>query len=267
VFWSSGILKDSFCIASLGWLTFCLYESLIKRKNIVINTIIVIASGYFLTTLKAYILVSYLPFFFLFLFLKNMSLIKSKTAKAIVVMGLMVISMALFTKVMGKLTETMGEYAGNDITQGISRYQGAYSIRESASSFSLGVEFDGSMFSLLKLAPAAVIATLYRPFIWESRSITTLLSSFESLFVIYFTLQVLFAFGVKHFFSTLFKDPVALYCMLFSLLFALFVGATTGNFGSLVRYKIPCMPFYIIGIFIIQHWGNIKKSNPITDIA
>jgi hypothetical protein len=50
-----------------------------------------------------------------------------------------------------------------------------------------------------------------------------------------------------------------LYCLLFALLFALFVGATTTNFGTLVRYKIPCMPFYVAAMFIIQ--DRIRKKN------
>jgi len=54
-----------------------------------------------------------------------------------------------------------------------------------------------------------------------------------------------------------------MYCLLFALLFALFVGATTANFGTLVRYKIPCMPFYIIAIFLIQDWAKRNKKGPL----
>jgi hypothetical protein len=77
----------------------------------------------------------------------------------------------------------------------------------------------------------------------------------------FFTLSVLYKYGVKHFISTATKDPVVIYCISFSLLFALFVGATTANFGSLVRYKIPCMPFYVIAIFLIQDAARQKKEN------
>ncbi|MBP6432779.1 MAG: hypothetical protein KA319_13525, partial [Ferruginibacter sp.] len=117
-----------------------------------------------------------------------------------------------------------------------------------------------SLTSLAKVAPAAVIATFYRPFLWESRSISTLLSSFESLFFMFFTLSVLKKYGIKHFISCCRKEPVVIYSLLFSLLFALFVGATTRNFGSLVRYKIPCLPFYLIAFYVIQDRG--KKNSP-----
>jgi hypothetical protein len=35
------------------------------------------------------------------------------------------------------------------------------------------------------------------------------------------------------------------------MIFAFSVGFTSYNFGSLVRYKIPLMPFYYIALFIL----------------
>jgi hypothetical protein len=259
VFWASGILKDPLCICCLGLITYSLYDALYNRKNIIINAVIILAAGYMLSILKIYILVSYLPFFFLFLLLKNIELIKNRFLKIMIVIGLIGGSMVMFTGIVSKLTETLGDYTGEGgITGGVAKFQNSY--RESASSFSLGVEFDGSLTSLAKVAPAAVVATFYRPFLWESRSVSTLLSSFESLFFIFFTLGVLKKYGLKHFISSCRKEPIVIYCLLFSLLFALFVGATTRNFGSLVRYKIPCMPFYLIAFYVIQDRG--KKNSP-----
>jgi hypothetical protein len=73
----------------------------------------------------------------------------------------------------------------------------------------------------------------------------------------FFTLSVLYKAGPVNFVKSIAKDPTVLYCLLFALLFALFVGATTANFGTLVRYKIPCMPFFVAAMFIIQ--DRIKK--------
>ncbi|MEO7047983.1 MAG: hypothetical protein ABI091_21975, partial [Ferruginibacter sp.] len=47
------------------------------------------------------------------------------------------------------------------------------------------------------------------------------------------------------------QEPIVLYCFLFAIIFGLFVGATTLNFGTLVRYKIPAMPFYVMALFFI----------------
>jgi hypothetical protein len=79
----------------------------------------------------------------------------------------------------------------------------------------------------------------------------------------FFTLSVMYKAGLKNFMKTIARDPVVLYCLLFAILFALFVGATTANFGTLVRYKIPCMPFFIVALFIIQDKTNKLKNSPV----
>jgi hypothetical protein len=56
-------------------------------------------------------------------------------------------------------------------------------------------------------------------------------------------------------------DPLIMYCFLFSLVFAMFVGASTLNFGTLVRYKIPCLPFYAISLFLIYEKVKQKAAS------
>ena len=261
VFWSSGILKDSLCTGAIGWITYAIYETLYKKKNILSNLVILIIAGWILVVLKIYILVSYVPFLLLFIVLKNVNLVKSPILKAIFFLGMMIGIMLGFTKIISQVEKTMVKYTGEGLTKSIQGYQKNYAAQDSwaQSNFSLGVEFDGSVTSLLKMAPAAVAATLFRPFIWESTKLSTLLSSFESMAIMYFTLRVIWLVGLFNFFKSL-KDPAILFCFAFSILFALFVGATTPNFGTLCRYKIPCVPFFVIFIFLVlDKYGKLKK--------
>jgi hypothetical protein len=264
VFWSSGILKDPICTGAVGWITYSLYDMLYKKNNILKNTFIVLVASYFLVNLKIYILISYVPFFVLFIILSNVKLIKNPFTKFIIGPCLIIGCIFAGQQVMKKFQGELGIYAAEGLTDRIKSQQKNYQEQAAAgigeSNFSLGVEFDGSISSLLKMAPAAIIATLYRPFIWETRKLSTLLSSFESLALMILTLSTLFKVGPRHFFRTIGKDPVVLYCFLFSLLFALFVGATTPNFGTLCRYKIPCMPFYVIAMILIRHKYAVLKE-------
>jgi hypothetical protein len=114
------------------------------------------------------------------------------------------------------------------------------------------------------MAPAAIAATFFRPYLWESKKLSTLLSSIESLALMIFTVFVFLKVGPVGFIKAIIKDPLAMYCFLFSIVFAVFVGATTLNFGTLVRYKIPCMPFYIIAlVLILESKRNKQLSNAI----
>ena len=256
VFWSSGILKDPICTGAMGWITYSLYEMFYKKKSLLKNTIIILIAGYFLVNLKIYILISYVPFFFLFLILKNVNLIKNSFVKLLIGPALIIGCVMAGQQVIKKFEKELGGYAADGLANQIKHQQETYKEQAAQgigeSNFSLGVDFDGSMMSMIKMAPAAIIATLYRPFIWESTKISTMLSSLEALALMIFTLSILFKVGPRTFLRTIAKDPTITYCFLFALLFALFVGATTPNFGTLCRYKIPCMPFYVIALILIR---------------
>lgn len=260
-FWSSGILKDSLAIAALGWFTYCSYRLFVEKKYILANTIAIIICIYVFSVVKVYILVAYLPAFAIFLLLKNAMMMQNVVAKFFLVVAFIIGSVLGFNAALSQMQEALVEFAGDDLTEGIMDRQDNF-MRQSkneGSYFSLGVEFEPTPMGLLKVAPAAIVATLFRPFLWESRNVSTLLSSFESMALVVLTLFVFFKVGIKKFFSYIFNKPIVLYCLFFSLVFAIFVGATTLNFGTLVRYKIPCMPFYVIAMVLILYFYKRDK--------
>jgi hypothetical protein len=59
--------------------------------------------------------------------------------------------------------------------------------------------------------------------------------------------------GVGTFFKIAFSRPELIFCLIFSLTFGALVALSTSNFGALVRYKIPCLPFYLALFFIVMH--------------
>lgn len=264
VFWSSGVLKDSLCVGALGYLSYALYCLFIKKSGFIKNTFIILTASWLLSILKVYILVSYLPFFILFIILYHLRRVKNMFLKSLIVLFFLSSSIAGFVLSLENIESALGNFIGKgSITKTIKSYQQNYNNQQTyaESNFSLGVEFDGTPSSMIKMAPAAIVATLYRPFIWESKKVSTLLSSLESLVIMMFTLFVMLRVGLFRFIKTLAREPAVLYCFLFAMLFSLFVGATTPNFGSLVRYKIPAMPFYVIALYIILDVnGKIKRK-------
>lgn len=263
VFWSSGVLKDSICIAAIGWITYSLYQIFVRRSDLIKSAALLLFFGYLIWVIKPYILISYVPFFILYLILKNVTLLNSKAVKLILAPALIIGCVFAFSQIMSKLKDELGVYAVESLTKNIKNQNDAYEAQayKGGALFSYGTEYDGSIGGLVKMAPVFIGTTLFRPFIWESRKLTTLLSSLEGIALMLFTIVVFFKAGIKTIFQTLTKNPLALYCFLFALIFALFVGATTLNFGTLCRYKIPCMPFYVIAIFLIQDAALKKKEN------
>ena len=130
------------------------------------------------------------------------------------------------------------------------------------STYSIG---DGSFSpsNIIVSFPQAVATSLFRPFLWEARNPVMLLSSIEGLIFLFFTLQTIRRAGIGRSLSLSIGHPVIFFCMFFSIFFAFAVGFTSFNFGALVRYKIPLMPFYIIGLSLIQYYAsNSDKNTP-----
>jgi len=266
VFWSSGALKDPVCMGMLGWLTYSLYEGFYKKRHLISNTFIALICIGVISVVKSYIVFSYLPFFILYLILINVHQVKNTLGKVAIFLMIVIGSIAGLFLASEKLQEEMGNLALDKLAESVQSQQNNFinMAGKAESSFSLGVEYDGTVGSLIKIAPAAINATLFRPYLWESKKISTLLSSLESLSLMFFFLFVLKTAGPVRFVKTIFKDPMILFCLLFSVLFAFFIGATTLNFGTLVRYKIPCMPFFIIALVLIYEYNKpIKKAHSV----
>lgn len=257
VFWSSGILKDPLCTGLMGFVTFGLYKIIVKKESVIKNAVAVIVSGAVLGLVKDYILVSYLPFLFLFFAGNRIKRIERPAVKVMLIsfIGLVAAIGFFLAKdvIVGGIVDKLAESV-QDMQTSFMRISGL-----AESSFSLGAEFDGTPAGLVKIAPYGIAASLYRPFLWEAKGISFFLSAAESAAVILFTLYVFFKTGPFTFFKSIVKDPMILFCLSFALVFALFVGITTLNFGTLVRYKIPCMPFYIISLVLILDRYKTKK--------
>ena len=108
---------------------------------------------------------------------------------------------------------------------------------------------DGTVPGMIKLLPAAINVSLFRPYIWEVKNPLMLLAAAESIVVLILSLYL---FIYKKGIIGLLNDPFLVFCFLFALLFAFAVGVSTANFGTLMRYKIPMFPFYGICLVLLK---------------
>ena len=117
------------------------------------------------------------------------------------------------------------------------------SIREKGSAYYLG-DMDGTIGNMLQLSPLALNVTLFRPYLWEVKNPFMLLSALEALGITFLSLTVLLRLKTR-IIRKLFSEPFVMFCLTFTLILAVAVGLNSFNFGTLVRYKIPILPFYI----------------------
>lgn len=264
-FWGSGILKDPITIGMLGLLTYATYRFFRSNFTSLISLVIAFPAGYVIYTIKPYILLSFIPFTAVWLGLEVKGRVKNALLRYSITPFLIVVSVA------------GGINALNIIGQGASRYsidnimstavnvkrdlnQSYYYEDKRGSSYDIG-EFDDSYTSILRLGPAAVITTYFRPYLWEVRNPLMFLAAVESLALLILALSTFYRTGFLLFVAILFRNPFFLFCFGYSVSFAFMVGLTSGNFGNLVRYKIPCIPFFVAGLFMMRyHATQVRRE-------
>ncbi|MFI5151017.1 MAG: hypothetical protein ACHQRM_14875, partial [Bacteroidia bacterium] len=119
------------------------------------------------------------------------------------------------------------------------------------------------IYSMLGKAHLAIAASLFRPYLWDVKNPVMLLSALENTYILILTVFLLIRLKVFTFFNLILRTPMLLFSVLFSLFFAFSVGIATSNFGSLVRLKIPCLPFYVSSLFILKHFYDQQRRSKV----
>lgn len=261
IFWGSGLLKDSITFGCLGLFFSAFYAIFVKRKYSFGTMLLFAVSFWIIKSIKIYIILCFIPAAALWLFMMYNEKIRSRMTR-ILLRPIMILIGAFFGYLAADyVSKEDGKYSMDKIAntaKSTSYWLSQVSRMEKGSGYSLG-EVDYTVTGIMSKIPAAINVTLFRPYIWESKNIVMVLSALESLFFLYLTFVTVIKAGVKKTFEIISSQPIVAASLVFSLSFAFAVGFSTSNFGTLVRYKIPMMPFYLISILVIRHFSNEEK--------
>ncbi|WP_045687131.1 hypothetical protein [Hymenobacter sp. AT01-02] len=261
-FWGSGLMKDSICMGALGWVFYGFYNAIIRPRGIFTAALLGAIGAYIIASVKIYILLSFLPPALFWVFNEYSQKIKSAALRVILKPLFIVLGLIVGAFGATKLTAGDEKYDIDKIGER-SKINNYYLTQQvvSGSAYNIG-EFDGSASSIVKVAPQAIVVSLYRPFLFEARNPVMLLSALEATLFIYLTVSLFYKTGLLKSFRLIAAEPILTFCFIFSLIFAIGVGVNSGNFGTLVRYKIPLMPFYLGALYIMQHKAQAMRKKP-----
>jgi hypothetical protein len=263
-FYGAIVLKDTLIIGCLGWLLYCLTMLLFNGKKKLLYFIIILSCCYLIAIVRNFILFSFLltlPLLTLFYSIRVLVTSKTRTLKKILphFYILFIISAIYF---IGK-SSIMSEFS-DYILEAILEQQRGYELLgdEGGSTISFDVSSRDieSLGMLLKLAPQAFINGIFRPFPWDSKNIFTLLLSFETFTLFIWLIFLIIKKKVIYFFTEIINDNYLLACFLFVIIYGMLVGLTTLNLGTIVRYRIPLLPFLLILLYKVSISTKLKEE-------
>lgn len=256
VFWGSGIMKDTYTFAASCYAVYGLHQIVVERKFKLGTVIQLIFAIYLIISIKSYILLALLPGLLIFANFDRIRKIQNPVVKVVVLpiftIGVFVILNAVFSSG----GDAFGKYSPDKaLEEAAVQQQDLRRDVYGGNSFDIGT-FEPTPAGVASKFFPAVNAAIFRPYLWEVGSPTMLFSALENAVINVLSILVLFT-GLGRFLKFVGSDPFFLFGLLFTLLLGFGIGLSTANFGALVRYKIPFMPFYLFIILVARK--RVKK--------
>lgn len=263
VFWGSGLMKDSFTLSAVGWFTHAFYNLFIKKKYKFKFIFYLLISAFIIVAIKPYIFFALLPGSILWMSNNIIKKINHKFIRMIASPILISIAGLGGYFALDQMGESLGAYKIDTVLdKAVVTQQDMKAEHYGGKSFDIG-DFDASAGGVALKAPSAIFAGIFRPGIWDVRNPVMLVSALENSYLLILTIFLLIKLKITGFFKYVTQNSLILFSMLFSLFFAFSVGLTVANFGSLVRLRIPELPFFVASLFALKYQYDVnfnKKS-------
>lgn len=267
-FWGSGIGKDSLVLCGLGLLLYHVNQVMSGRFWKVNSLIILIIVSYYMFVVKAYVLVSLLPAVALWRTLHFKDKIKNQFFKALALPVIGVVAIFSIVQLLDFMAQYNTQYSVDNFVNTAQSMQGWHYVEGKntsdqhgrGSSYTLGDYDHSSWRGLIKIFPAAVNVTFFRPYLWEVKNAGMLAQGIEGALFFIFTVMVIARAGPVKTYRYITNDSFLLMCVVFAIFFGFAVGFSSYNFGALSRYKIPAIPFFAAALFIIRYKAAEAKK-------
>lgn len=260
VFWSSGMLKETIAMIGLGWLFFVTIRFCYKQFKI-IYLLPAIVGAILIANTKAYILPPYLIASSAAIYWQRAGV----TGQRMIRIKPFTLAMAALATVVGIVVigELFPRFSLSNIGESAAYLQEVAPTIEGGSNISMGAGNKRSLTGQLGFAPWALITALFRPFIFEVHNIMSLINALETTVIAWLFYKVIRARSIKKTMALLSSSPALVFCAVFVLLFAVGVGLTSMNLGTLSRYRIPMMPFYGVLLLMLLPMPKRQRLVPV----
>lgn len=257
IFWGSGILKDTITFSCSCWFIYGFYNFFIAKESRIKNLIILIIASSIILTIKSYILLALLPGSAIWIFHEKIMRIRNSFLRYSIIPFSILMSFVIGYYAMTTIGGTSIEKLLNDAVEKQTDLK-----REGygGNSFDIG-GYEPTLSGALSVAPAALIASWYRPFIFEAKNVVMLLSGIENFIYLMLTILIFKNLKIRKILKIIFNSPLLIFLLSYSILLGLIIGLSTSNFGALVRFKIAFLPEFVVMLVITYLLTKEKEKN------
>jgi hypothetical protein len=245
VFWGAAFEKESLVLGALGVLGFSAYRTFYGRNALYLIGVVV--GGIGVAMLKSYTLFPLVLGASTFVYARRVTqhggVIRLRLGQLIVAGGLALGGAAA-------IGSAFPEYSADQISETVSVQQQAWAGDQGGSAIDQIGGHSASITDQLEMVPLALTDSLFRPAVFEAKNGAAMGAALETTLLAIALLLLVDGRGVV--LRALFGTPLLLAAVAFVLVFAVAVGLTTSNLGSLSRYRVPMMPFWAMVLLVLN---------------
>lgn len=260
VYWCGSLSKEAVAISFFGMLVWAL-RRIFDRKGVVSALLIAVGSAVIVAMIKAYILIALSLAAGVWVFWS----IQRKKTGTVVIKPIFLVLGALLSlggiTLVGKLNP---EYGADQMRERASKQAmyGASAGGDSYYELASGADEERPLGQQIALAPAGLFTALFRPLVFEARSVMVFINAIESTTLFVIAVVLIRRLGLKGVWDRISRSPSLVFCMTFSVSFGSAVGVLTTNLGTLSRYRAPMMPLFA-GLLAVLWFESLRQRKAV----
>lgn len=259
VFWSAGLIKEAVAIAGFGWALLGVH-TWIRHGRTLQGWALIVAGAIPIVLMKPYIL-------FPLALASGAWLYWSRSMKR----GRVRIRPAYFAfasvVALGGIVllgQYFPEYSADSFSARTVQLQHIGRGIRAGSNFALSGDIPTTLAGQLAYAPVALLASLFRPVIFEVSNLLMLANAVETGILTLLFVRILFTRNLGAVRRQIMEEPFLVFCCVFVVAFGIAVGLTSTNLGTLSRYRAPILPFFALLLLVLGRRRRV--SEPVTDV-
>lgn len=249
VFWTSGVVKEAVAMGGMGWMIWGFHRWIVDKEHL-LSALMIFVGGVVVSISKAYVLFPMVIAGGAWWFWHHSLATSGSVAIASKPLYMVGAALVAMVGVVG-LGELFPEYSVETLGEEAAQMQQAGAGAGGGSYYAIGNPDETSLTGQLAFAPMALMASFFRPLIFEAHNLVAFINSLEMTAVLLLWIRIIWVRGVRGSWRLLSSSPALVFCAVFAILCGLGVGLTTTNLGTLSRYRVPMMPMYFLLLLML----------------
>ncbi len=251
VFWSSALLKESVALVGLG-LTIYGGHALATRRRLILGLVLFLLGLLLAAPVKAYLLLPFGLAAGLWFYLDG-ARAPHLRRRRLIRPGAFLLGVVLSAVFVVGIGELFPRFEAAGLAEETAKVQAGLMRTKGGTDYAMGNPEVQTFSGQLAYAPEAILTALFRPTLLDIINPQTAVNALESTGITVLLLIALVRAGPVGMGRAVLASPILGFAAVYVLGLALGVGLGTTNLGTLSRYRMPMMPFFVTLVAVLAH--------------